>query len=193
MFFSAFFNGKLDLTEVEGLADLINAETEFQRVQALRQMEVKQKLYVHWHILLYVIHRVILASCTITGAVLYWGLVTILYEKSLHASDFQACICFQTLSKFSSDLQNLLYTANKKIFMLINIISLSNFSLTFNKLESWMHKVTYSQIQSHNVFLSFSACSTCWGCDRLWRWRKHWTRRTGRRCINRQTSLWVPT
>ena len=41
VFFSAFFNGKLDLTEVEGLADLINAETEFQRVQALRQMEVQ--------------------------------------------------------------------------------------------------------------------------------------------------------
>ena len=36
----AFFNGKLDLTEVEGLADLIHAETEVQRKQALRQMEV---------------------------------------------------------------------------------------------------------------------------------------------------------
>ena len=36
----AFFNGKLDLTEVEGLADLIHAETEAQRKQALRQMEV---------------------------------------------------------------------------------------------------------------------------------------------------------
>ncbi len=36
----AFENGKLDLTEVEGLADLINAETEAQRRQALRQMEV---------------------------------------------------------------------------------------------------------------------------------------------------------
>jgi len=37
----AFFNGKLDLTEVEGLADLIHAETEAQRKQALRQMEVR--------------------------------------------------------------------------------------------------------------------------------------------------------
>ena len=37
----AFFNGKLDLTEVEGLADLIHAETEAQRKQALRQMEVQ--------------------------------------------------------------------------------------------------------------------------------------------------------
>ena len=37
--FRAFHNGKLDLTEVEGLADLIHAETEAQRKQALRQME----------------------------------------------------------------------------------------------------------------------------------------------------------
>ena len=36
----AFFNGKLDLTEVEGLADLVHAETEAQRKQALRQLEV---------------------------------------------------------------------------------------------------------------------------------------------------------
>ncbi len=35
----AFENGKLDLTEVEGLADLIEAETEAQRRQALRQTQ----------------------------------------------------------------------------------------------------------------------------------------------------------
>lgn len=35
----AFENGKLDLTEVEGLADLIEAQTSAQRRQALRQME----------------------------------------------------------------------------------------------------------------------------------------------------------
>jgi tRNA modification GTPase len=35
----AFENGKLDLTEVEGLADLVAAETEAQRRQALRQMQ----------------------------------------------------------------------------------------------------------------------------------------------------------
>lgn len=29
----AFYNGKLNLTEVEGLADLLNAETELQRKQ----------------------------------------------------------------------------------------------------------------------------------------------------------------
>ncbi|MEQ8698154.1 MAG: tRNA uridine-5-carboxymethylaminomethyl(34) synthesis GTPase MnmE [Bauldia litoralis] len=35
----AFDNGKLDLTEVEGLADLIEAETAAQRHQALRQLD----------------------------------------------------------------------------------------------------------------------------------------------------------
>jgi len=33
----AFLNGRMDLTEVEGLADLISAETEAQRRQAMRQ------------------------------------------------------------------------------------------------------------------------------------------------------------
>tara|TARA_B100000900_G_scaffold415273_1_gene444542 strand:- start:1007 stop:2326 length:1320 start_codon:yes stop_codon:yes gene_type:complete len=45
----AFLNGKLDLVEVEGLADLINAETEFQRKQAYDQMEGKlSNLYMKW-------------------------------------------------------------------------------------------------------------------------------------------------
>jgi tRNA modification GTPase len=35
----ALLNGKMDLAEVEGLADLIDAETEWQRRQALRQMQ----------------------------------------------------------------------------------------------------------------------------------------------------------
>jgi tRNA modification GTPase len=35
----AFDNGKMDLTEVEGLADLLVAETAVQRLQALRQMD----------------------------------------------------------------------------------------------------------------------------------------------------------
>lgn len=35
----AFINGKLDLTEAEGLADLIAADTEAQRRQALRQLD----------------------------------------------------------------------------------------------------------------------------------------------------------
>ena len=44
-----FENGKLDLTEVEGLADLINAETEAQRRQALAQAEGSLRaLYEGW-------------------------------------------------------------------------------------------------------------------------------------------------
>ncbi|MGH6865938.1 MAG: tRNA uridine-5-carboxymethylaminomethyl(34) synthesis GTPase MnmE [Methyloceanibacter sp.] len=45
----AFENGKLDLTEVEGLADLIAAETEAQRRQALAQAEGSlRRLYEDW-------------------------------------------------------------------------------------------------------------------------------------------------
>jgi len=45
----AFMNGKVDLTEVEGLADLIEAETEAQRVQAARQMRGElSKMYGEW-------------------------------------------------------------------------------------------------------------------------------------------------
>lgn len=35
----AYENGKMDLTEIEGLGDLLSAETSAQRKQALRQME----------------------------------------------------------------------------------------------------------------------------------------------------------
>ncbi|XP_068156026.1 tRNA modification GTPase GTPBP3, mitochondrial [Drosophila tropicalis] len=45
----AFFGGKLDLTEVEGLADLIHAETEAQRKQALLQSTgALARLYDSW-------------------------------------------------------------------------------------------------------------------------------------------------
>ncbi|XP_050309801.1 tRNA modification GTPase GTPBP3, mitochondrial [Anthonomus grandis grandis] len=45
----AFLNGKLDLTKVEGLADLLNAETEAQRKQAFLQSEgALSKLYEKW-------------------------------------------------------------------------------------------------------------------------------------------------
>lgn len=45
----AFQAGKLDLTEVEGLGDLIHAETEAQRRQALRQMAGDLgRLYQGW-------------------------------------------------------------------------------------------------------------------------------------------------
>jgi tRNA modification GTPase len=45
----AFETGKIDLTELEGLADLVNAETEAQRRQALAQSEGSlRKLYDGW-------------------------------------------------------------------------------------------------------------------------------------------------
>ncbi|XP_073824274.1 5-taurinomethyluridine-[tRNA] synthase subunit GTPB3, mitochondrial [Musca autumnalis] len=45
----AFFGNKLDLTEVEGLADLIHAETEAQRKQALQQCNGSlSRLYDNW-------------------------------------------------------------------------------------------------------------------------------------------------
>ncbi|VVC26904.1 GTP-binding protein TrmE, N-terminal,GTP binding domain,MnmE, helical domain,TrmE-type guanine nucleotide- [Cinara cedri] len=45
----SFYNNKMDLTEVEGLADLIEADTEFQRKQALMQLEGSLKhLYSSW-------------------------------------------------------------------------------------------------------------------------------------------------
>lgn len=45
----AFLNGKLDLTAVEGLADLVKAQTEAQRRQALRQLKGELgRLYESW-------------------------------------------------------------------------------------------------------------------------------------------------
>lgn len=45
----AFENDKMDLTEAEGLADLIDAETEGQRRQALRQMQGGLRdIYIDW-------------------------------------------------------------------------------------------------------------------------------------------------
>ncbi len=38
----AFANGKIDLIQAEGIADLVAAETRFQRIQAVRQMEGEQ-------------------------------------------------------------------------------------------------------------------------------------------------------
>lgn len=46
----AFEHGKLDLTAAEGLADLVNAETEAQRRQALRQLRGELgEVYQGWH------------------------------------------------------------------------------------------------------------------------------------------------
>jgi tRNA modification GTPase len=45
----AFENGKMDLTEAEGLADLIDAETEGQHKQAIKQMDgALRHLYEGW-------------------------------------------------------------------------------------------------------------------------------------------------
>ena len=45
----AFMAGRIDLTEAEGVADLVAAETESQRIQALRQMGGSLKeLYERW-------------------------------------------------------------------------------------------------------------------------------------------------
>lgn len=44
----AFHNGKIDLVEVEALADLVDAETEAQRTQALQSGGVLSKLYDSW-------------------------------------------------------------------------------------------------------------------------------------------------
>jgi len=45
----AFYNGKMDLTEAEGLADLIDAETSEQQKYAIRQMDGELKnLYSGW-------------------------------------------------------------------------------------------------------------------------------------------------
>lgn len=47
----AFENDKLDLTEAEALADLVNAETEAQRRQALRQFEgALSQFYENWRL-----------------------------------------------------------------------------------------------------------------------------------------------
>lgn len=45
----AFENGKIDLTEAEAIADLIHAETQLQKTQALHQMDgALSKLYDNW-------------------------------------------------------------------------------------------------------------------------------------------------
>ncbi|KAI8340018.1 tRNA modification GTPase TrmE [Chlamydoabsidia padenii] len=63
----AFDNDKLDLTELEGLADLLNAETELQRRLALRQAEGGlRQAFDHWR-------EKIIQSMAITEAVIDFG------------------------------------------------------------------------------------------------------------------------
>ncbi len=60
----AFLNGKLDLTQAEGVADLVAAETESQRRQALRQTEgALGALYAAWH------QRLLRASAHLEAAI----------------------------------------------------------------------------------------------------------------------------
>ena len=60
----AFENGKMDLTAVEGLADLVNAQTEGQRRQALRQSEGHLgKIYEDWR------HQVLSASALLEAGI----------------------------------------------------------------------------------------------------------------------------
>ncbi|BDX01129.1 tRNA uridine-5-carboxymethylaminomethyl(34) synthesis GTPase MnmE [Maricaulis maris] len=60
----AFENEKIDLTEAEGLADLIEAETEGQRAQALAQMSGSlRRLYEGWR------ERLITAMASIEGEI----------------------------------------------------------------------------------------------------------------------------
>ena len=60
----AFFNGKLDLTEAEGVADLIEAETEAQRRQALRQASgAVAKIYEDWR------HRLLAAQARLEAEI----------------------------------------------------------------------------------------------------------------------------
>lgn len=92
----AFGNGKLDLTEVEGLADLVNAETAAQRRQALRQMEgALGRLYESWA------ERLLHAQAYLTAAIDFadddipddlegqaWGLVAqVNQEIAAHLAD----------------------------------------------------------------------------------------------------------
>ncbi|SAM02336.1 hypothetical protein [Absidia glauca] len=63
----AFDNDKLDLTELEGLADLLNAETELQRRLALQQAEGGlRQAFDHWR-------EKIIHSMAITEAVIDFG------------------------------------------------------------------------------------------------------------------------
>ncbi|ORZ19318.1 hypothetical protein BCR42DRAFT_347768 [Absidia repens] len=63
----AFDNDKLDLTELEGLADLLNAETELQRRLALQQAEGGLRhVFDHWR-------EKIIHSMAITEAVIDFG------------------------------------------------------------------------------------------------------------------------
>jgi tRNA modification GTPase len=92
----AFETGKLDLTEAEAIADLVDAETEAQRRQALRQMDgALGKLYEDWrqrlaHVLAYLEAAIDFADEDLPGDVSQKQLTTIRAlsdEISTHLND----------------------------------------------------------------------------------------------------------
>jgi tRNA modification GTPase len=77
----AFYNGKLDLTQVEGLADLIDAETKAQAAQALRQVEGGlSQIYEGWR-------RQILRALALAEAVIDFADEDIPDSAALSAAD----------------------------------------------------------------------------------------------------------
>ncbi len=59
----AFENGKMDLTEVEGLSDLLEAQTETQRIQAIYQMEGRlREKFEHWRYFYFALETLVIAS-----------------------------------------------------------------------------------------------------------------------------------
>jgi tRNA U34 5-carboxymethylaminomethyl modifying GTPase MnmE/TrmE len=70
----AFYAGKLNLTEVEGLGDLINSETDLQRKQALFQMEgALSAVYTRWRDSLLEVY-----TCSIQKILLFYHLEKII-------------------------------------------------------------------------------------------------------------------
>lgn len=76
----AFLNNKLDLTEIEGLADLIHAETEQQRKQAILQAHGNlSTLYSEWR-------RILLKSLAHIEAYIDFG-----EEENIESKIFEEC------------------------------------------------------------------------------------------------------
>jgi tRNA modification GTPase len=73
----AFLNGKIDLTAAEGLADLVDAETEAQRRQALRQVAGEMAaVYAEWR-------RALVEACGLVEAAIDFSDEADVAEKSV--------------------------------------------------------------------------------------------------------------
>jgi tRNA modification GTPase len=99
----AFENGKMDLTEVEGLADLLQAETSEQRKQALLQMDgALRERYEKW--------REILLKCLAhTEAVIDFGDD----DRENDINDDAMAALTPTISKLKTELERFLHQAKK--------------------------------------------------------------------------------